>query len=75
MSITPIKKPQKQVTRKTPELPPQPEAGTKTNLLLNADTVAALGRLKQMGYSKTFAIQRGVIMLENYLKAPEGRGI
>lgn len=45
----------------------------KTNLLLSGDSVAALKRLKAIGYSYTFAIQRGLVMLETSLNQP-GRG-
>jgi len=39
-----------------------------TNLKLSAGTQAALARLKGKGYSKTFAIETGVFMLENSLR-------
>jgi len=66
MSATPIKATRK----KAPRLPVPPPAAAplKTNLALTANTVSALDRLKALGYSKTFAIERGVILLEQTLK-------
>ena len=43
-------------------VPPPPAALQKTNLALTVATLTALNSLKALGYSKTFAIERGVLM-------------
>lgn len=70
MSATPIKASGKKAVRLP--VPPPAAAPLKTNLALTANTVSALDRLKALGYSKTFAIERGVLLLEQSLN---GRGI
>ena len=48
----------------------------QTSLVLSAPVRGALRRLKlKHGYTKKFAIERGVLMLENHLAAPHGRTI
>ena len=50
--------------------PLAPLVSKKTNLELSGNCLAALARLKQNhGMSRTFAIERGVIMLEQKLNA------
>lgn len=52
---------------------PAPPVIKRTNLKLNLPAVDCLNRLKQnFGVSKTFAIERGVILLESQL-AKQGR--
>lgn len=48
----------------------------QTNLELSAPARGALRRLKtRHGVTKTFAVERGLVMLEQYLNAPQGRGL
>ena len=65
----PIKANTKATGKKATRLPVPPLAAApqKTNLALTTGTIAALSRLKNLGYSKTFAIERGVILLEQSL--------
>jgi len=65
MSATPIKATRKKAKRIP--VPAPAESPLKTNLALTGSTVEALKRLKLLGYSKTFAIERGVVMLEKSL--------
>ena len=74
MSATPIKNTRKKVSR-LPVPPPQPVAGKKTNLRLDATAKDCLSRLKSNhGMSFQFAISRGVLMLEQSLLS-QGRGL
>ena len=70
MSATPIKATRKKASRLP--VPPSAPALVKTNLALTAGTLTALASLKALGYSKTFAIERGVLL---FAKSLNGRGV